>query len=194
MNRTIKKLRALAAGLLAVAGVHSAQAQISSASFSERFGNTLNIAVGGPYFPGWGRAPYFTANYEFLVAPNLTLAPFVGAMAYNRSYFVGSLLEKYSQRLLVVGGKGTYYFDDLLRLGPSWDLYAGLSLGFVSNSLTWASWGTHSAVEEVTPFYLDVHLGAEYHITRRTGLILDVILNICPSAPTFFFCFAKRKK
>lgn len=178
MGNLISKIALTATSLLQAAT--TSHAQITNSSFSERYGNTFNVAAGAPYFKNWGAAPYITVNYEFLVNNNFTIAPFAGIVSFRTSYFEGVTLVDYRERVIPMGIKATYYFDNLLNLGPNWDLYAAASVGYLYHDVSWnASYSAgvtikEKAFTEVEPMYLDLHIGAEYHLSRRTGIIADV--------------------
>jgi len=151
----------------------------------EYHGNTLNIGLGIGYY-GYlsGVSPVLHFDYEFEVAPQFTIAPFITALTYRSYYYwggPGNPYQNYYYRYTVipVGAKFTYYFDGLLDLNDRWDLYAAGSLGFAIRSTRWetpAYGGT--VVRGASGLYLDVHVGAEYHATERLGLFLDLSSGI----------------
>ncbi|MBL7932254.1 MAG: hypothetical protein JNL60_10140, partial [Bacteroidia bacterium] len=57
-----------------------------------------------------------------------------------------------------------------------WDFYASGSLGYIFRKRTWeAGYTGRKDIEPGTgPMFLDLHLGAEYHLTKVLGLQLDV--------------------
>lgn len=150
---------------------------------AENFGNTLNIGVGIAYFGYFDYpAPFLTANYEFQVARNFTLAPFAGFASYRSEtgYYYRSDYYYYHETIIPVGLKGTYYFDQLLGAGPRWDFYLAASLGFTYDKVVWDNgyYGNTGVVHSASPLYLDGHIGAEYHVARRTGLFLDLSTGV----------------
>jgi len=149
---------------------------------SEDFGNTLNLGVGIGYY-GYlgGSTPFFFANYEFNVARDFTLAPFIGFGSYKSNpYNYGGSGYYYTETIVPIGVKGTYYFDRLLHANPNWDFYAAASLGFTYSKITWQDGynGNTDVAHAASPLYLDLHIGAEYHINRRLGVFLDLSTGV----------------
>lgn len=159
---------------------------------AEKFGNTLNLGAGIGYYGYVGRSiPVGTINYEFDVARNFTLAPFVGIYSYHNYYYWANpnkpssdpyYYREYSYRVTAVpvGIKGTYYFDQLFHANPKWDFYAAGSVGFVFRSVVWDAdyYGDHYVYQSASPLYLDAHIGAEYHLNQKAGLFLDLSTGV----------------
>lgn len=158
---------------------------------SEKYGNTLNLGAGIGYYGHIGHSlPVGMLNYEFDVVRNFTLAPFVGIYSYQNHYYWGNpnkpdydeSYRLYSYRVIAVpvGAKGTYYFDQLFRANPKWDFYAAGSVGFVFRSVTWENgyYGEKYVYQSASPLYLDAHIGAEYHMTEKAGLFLDLSTGV----------------
>lgn len=145
----------------------------------EKYGKTANLGVGVGYYGYIGKSvPALYFNYEFDVAKNMTIAPFVGFYAYRNQYRQGNPNNYYwyRQTVIPVGAKGTYYFDEILDAGSDWDFYLGASLGF---AFVHNSWSNNYPFDRVinggaSPLYLDAHLGAEYHLNSKIGLFLDL--------------------
>src|ERR1700741_3576605 len=87
---------------------------------AEKYGKTLNLGVGVGYFGYVNHPmPVGTMNFEFDVARNFTLAPFLGIYSYQNTHYWGNpnkpgydeSYRYYSYRQVVVpaGVKGTYY-------------------------------------------------------------------------------------
>ena len=157
----------------------------------EKHGNTLNLGAGVGYFGYVGHAlPVGMINYEFDVARNFTLAPFVGVYSYQNYYYWGNpngsngdpSYRQYSYRETVVpvGVKGTYYFDELFHAGEKWDFYAAGSVGFVFRSVVWESgyYGDRRVYQSGSALYLSAHVGAEYHLNKKLGLFLDLSSDV----------------
>jgi len=142
--------------------------------YSENHGNTLNIGLGvGGYSGYYGyeghSLPVFNLNYEFGVANNFTLAPFVTFVTYHDDYY------GYRETIIPLGVKGTYYLDDAVGAGADWDFYIAGSLGFTVVKSTWDDgYYRDSNYHSVDPLFLDVHVGAEYHLSNKVGLFLDL--------------------
>jgi len=155
-------------------------------STSEKYGHTLNVGVGLGYYGYVGYAvPALHANYEFDIAKNFTLAPFITVYTYQNYYYWGAPNYpyrdySYRQTVIPVGAKGTYYFDQLLKAGPKWDFYLAASLGFAFRQTTWENgyYGSTVVQNDASPLYLAVHIGTEYHINSKLGLFLDLSSGI----------------
>jgi len=139
----------------------------------ERYGNTLNLGLGiGGYAGYYGYVgvlvPVFHANYEFDIAPSFTLAPFTTFYTYHKN--------DYRETVIPMGIRGTYYFDNLFAANPSWDFYLAGSLGFAIRVTTWDSGyvGDRDNYTRGQSLFLDFHAGAEYHLTDKLGVFLDL--------------------
>ncbi len=157
---------------------------------SEKHGNTLNIGIGTGYYGYAANSLPLTINYEFDVAKDLTLAPFISIYSSRSNYYWGNpnkpyydpSYRSYSYRstYIPIGVKGTYYFDRLLEAGAKWDFYAAASLGFVYKRVVWENdyAGNRNLYNNYNPLYLDAHVGAEYHITNKAGIFLDLSTGV----------------
>jgi hypothetical protein len=116
---------------------------VSATSFAqsaagEDHGNALNIFVGfGDNYTA------ITANYEFTITKDLTIAPVASIVFGDNSDFG-------------VGGRLDYYFDSLLNLPTEWDIYAGVDTGLYFDS---------------GDFDVNGHMGVEYLFNDKIGLI-----------------------
>jgi hypothetical protein len=154
----------------------------TNSTAQERFGRTLNLGVGVGYYGYIGHSfPGVDINYEFDVARNFTLAPFVKFFSYRNYIYWGSGNMPYKdyyyrETVIPIGVKGMYYFDELFAAGDRWDFYGGGSLGFAYRSVVWESGyeGTTNINRGTGPLYLDFHIGTEYHINDRLGMYLDL--------------------
>jgi hypothetical protein len=148
---------------------------------NEKYGSTLNAGVGIGY---QRRNTVLHANFEFDVAKNFTLAPFITYYSYRNHYYWDNndYLSKnyyYRETVIPVGVKGSYYFDQLIN-AEQFDFYVAGSLGFAFRTRTWDSdyYGDRTVNRSTSPLYLDVHLGSEYHINSRLGVFLDLSTGI----------------
>jgi len=140
----------------------------------------LNIGLGlGGYYGYYGyighTTPIISANYEFDVAPSFTLAPFVTYLSYQDKSSGGYY---YHESVIPLGLKGTYYFDRLLNANSDWDFYLAGSLGFTLVHTRWDDGTVYSTDHTVNPLFLDLHVGAEYHLSRKVGLFLDLSTGV----------------
>jgi hypothetical protein len=148
----------------------------------EKYGNTLNAGLGIGYYGYVGHSmPVININYEIGIAKNFTLAPFVTVYSYTSYRYWGNpnypyRNYSYRQTVIPIGVKGTYYFDQLVHAGSKWDFYLAGSLGFAIRKTTWENeyYGETTVQNSSSGLYLDVHIGAEYHINERLGIYLDL--------------------
>jgi hypothetical protein len=158
----------------------------------ETYGKTLNVGVGVGYY---GISPAINVNYEFDVFRNFTLAPFATVMTYRSYRYWGDNVYPYKnyyyrETIIPVGVKGTYYFDELFDANDRWDFYAAASLGVAFRTI---HWDTGYYGEDVTvrrsssPLYGNLHIGAEYHMTQKTGLFLDLSTGMSTLGLGFHF-------
>ncbi len=147
---------------------------------SQKYGRTLNLGLGvGGYYGYYGYVgrslPVFHINYEFDVARNFTLAPFVSFSTYRHAYYWHDNNYYYHSTLIPLGIKGTYYLDQLLRADSHWDFYLAGSLGFVIVRSSWDDGygGDTNYYSDGNPLFLDLHIGTEYHFNNHLGAFLD---------------------
>jgi hypothetical protein len=139
----------------------------------EKYGNTLNLGLGVGYYGYVGHStPALHLNYEFDVFKNFTLAPFVSLISYRRSYDRNRYYSRHT--VIPIGAKGTYYFDDLVNANSKWDFYVAGSLGATIVTSTYNDGYYYDKYIGPRPLFLDVHLGAEYHINSKFGVFLDL--------------------
>jgi|ERR1035437_5781306 hypothetical protein len=169
--------------LLMIVGIRvSAQETVSA----EKFGKTLNLGLGIGYYGYVGHSmPVLHADFEFDVAKNFTLAPFITVFSYRNDYYWGNKnypdrYYYYRQTVIPIGVKGSYYFDELLKAGPKWDFYLAASLGIAIRKTTWENgyYGETAVQHGSSGLYLDGHIGAEYHLSKKAGLFLDLSTGI----------------
>lgn len=152
-----------------------------NASAQEQYDKTLNIGLGLGGYSGYSgyaghSLPVIAINYEFNVARQFTLAPFISFYTYAGKY------DNYTYREYVVpvGVKGTYYFDNLLNAGSAWDFYGAGSLGFAFVNSQWDTGynGDKQYFNKGNALFLDLHIGAEYHFNSKVGMFLDLSSGI----------------
>jgi len=159
-------------------------AQNQSKSMSE-FGKTLNIGLGiggyGGYYGYAGRTiPVVHIDYEIEVAKAFTLAPFISIASNSRRYYWGdnnhpNRYYTYRQTVVPIGVKGTLYLDNLLKASSKWDFYLAGSVGFAIVSSKWDAdyYGDKYYYKDPNPLFLNLHAGAEYHISNKIGAFVD---------------------
>jgi hypothetical protein len=146
----------------------------------EKFGKTLNLGGGIGYYGFVGHPlPVIHADFEFGLFRNFTLAPFISFYSYRNDHYYGGPNGGnyyYHETVIPVGIKGTYYFDELFKASSKWDFYLGNSLGFAIVNSYWDDgyMGDKNAYRGANPLFFDIHIGAEYHISRKIGAFLDL--------------------
>ncbi|MES2836185.1 MAG: hypothetical protein V4667_01565 [Bacteroidota bacterium] len=156
--------------------------QETKSSTSEKYGSTLNAGLGIGYYGYIGQTtPVLHLNYEFDVAKNFTLAPFITYYSYKKYNYWGDPKYTYKnyyyrQTVIPIGVKGTYYFDEILGAGSNWDFYLAGSLGVAIRKTTWENgyYGNTTVYKGNSGLYLDGHIGTEYHLNNKVGLFLDL--------------------
>lgn len=171
---------------LLLATAMSIDAQTSETKTGERYGNTLNLGIGFGGYSGYYRyvgrtLPVVNLNYEFDVAPNFTLAPFISFYSYTNSYYWGNKntpyrYYNYHESVIPIGIRGSLFLDKFLRAGSKWDFYLAGSAGFAIVNRSWdlGYEGDKNYYHHGNPLFLDLHIGTEYHFTQRIGGILDI--------------------
>lgn len=162
-----------------------------TANAQEKYGKTLNLGVGIGGYAGYygyiGRTlPVLHVDYEIDVAKNFSLAPFVNFYSFTRDYYWGNKnypyrYYSYTETVIPIGLKGTYYFDDLLQANSKWDFYLAGSIGFSIVSRSWSSdyYGDANYYRgPSSPLFLDFHIGTEYHFNNRIGAFLDLSTGV----------------
>ncbi len=150
-------------------------------SASEQHGQTFNLGVGIGYYGYVDHSvPVIMMNYEFDVARNFTLAPFVGIYSYTNDYYWDNGYYRYRETTIPLGVKASYYLDELLAADSDWDFYVAASLGAQIHSESWDNGygGDRSVARDTSPLYLDAHVGARYHISRKVGIFLDLSTGV----------------
>jgi len=155
----------------------------------EQYGNTLNIGVGVGGYSGYYRytgrtVPVFHLDYEFDVAKNFTLAPFISIHSHTRTHYWGNPNHgfynyQYRETAIPIGMKGFLYMDSWFDAGEKWDFYLGGSIGVVAVFGRWDSgYNGDRNVYRAPWLFLDVHAGVEYHINDRVGVYLDLSTGV----------------
>ena len=176
----MKNFKSLVAAVALCAGF------ASSANAYEKFGKTLNLGVGLGYYGYVGHTvPVIHADFELDVARNFTLAPFISFYSYRNYDYWGNPHYPYQnyyyhETVVPVGLKATYYFDQLLGANPHWDFYLAGSVGFAIRTTTWDDgyYGDKTVSHGASPLFLDLHIGSEYHISKKVGLFLDLSTGV----------------
>ncbi|MHA6247593.1 hypothetical protein ACXYMU_06625 [Pontibacter sp. CAU 1760] len=152
----------------------------------EKHGSTLNLGVGIGGYGGYYKyanstLPVINVNYEFDVAKDFTLAPFVSFSTYSKDYYKDkNTYYTYRETIIPMGVKGTYYFDRILQANSKWDFYMAGSLGFALINSRWDDRydGDRNFYRRGNPLFLDLHIGTEYHFNNKVGAFLDLSTGV----------------
>ena len=157
----------------------------SSYHAQEKHGGTLNLGVGvggnyGYYRYVGNSLPIVNINYEFDVAKNFTLAPFVNIHSYRKARKWDNRDYYYRETGFSIGVKGIYYFDTWVNANPKWDFYFGGSVGFMAIISRWDAGynGDKDYYRNHRPLFLDFHVGAEYKVSNKLGIFLDLSTGV----------------
>lgn len=138
---------------------------------SSSYGDVINLGLGvGAYSYIDNTSPFFLFNYEKDIFRNGTIAPFVGFTSYKN--------DKYRGLAIPFGAKFTYYLDNLLNAGRDWDFYAAASLGLAYRREDAGNAYSGNKFSKITGPYLDLHIGAEYHINSKFGVFIDLSTGV----------------
>ena len=179
----VKTVLLVALMLFQISGYAQDNTSVNRRNQGENYGNTFNLGLGIGYYGYLDQdIPILFANYEFRIARHMTLAPFLGYSSYRSydNYYYGNSYYYYQETIIPFGAKVAYYFDELLGAGPRWDFYLAASLGFVYDHVAWEDGynGDMGVAHTASPLYLDGHIDARYHISKKFGLYLDLSTGV----------------
>lgn len=122
--------------------------------------NQLNAGIG---LSGWGVPVY--VGLDFGIHKDVSFGIEGSFRSYGQNY-IGS---KYYSTITGLSGNVNYHFNRILEIPRSWDLYAGLNLGyyFWSSSSNYPGSGS-------SELGLGAQIGVRYYINNRFGLNLEV--------------------
>ena len=143
------------AGLFMAALTASAQADLGKGNLQ------LNAGTG---ISGWGIPVYVGLDY------GVTNDISVGGEFTFRSYSHSSY---YTHNIMGFFGNGNYHFNNLFNLPRPLDLYAGLSLGVYTSTVT-AKEGNEYHGDSYSGFSLIGQTGARYFFTDNFGVNLEL--------------------
>lgn len=148
--------------ILFLAGLFMAVATASAQSGNLDQGRLqLNAGVG---VSGWGIPVYVGLDY------GVTNDISVGGEFTFRSYSHSSY---YTHNIIGFFGNGNYHFNNLFNLPRPLDLYAGLSLGVYTSTVT-AKEGREYYGDSYSGFSLIGQTGARYFFTDNFGVNLEL--------------------
>jgi len=103
-------------------------------------GNALNV------FVSFGHNTAISANYEINLSNDITFAP------EAKIWFAGV-------NEIALGARADYYFDRIMNLSSSWDIWAGIDGSIL--------------IDGKSDFYLNLHAGVEYALSSKWGVIAE---------------------
>jgi len=122
--------------------------------------NQLNLGVG---LSSWGIPVYI--GFDHGVHKDVTLGGEFSFRSYHDNYYK----REYNHSIIGISGNGNYHFNTLLDIPKSWDLYAGLNIGFyIWNSSNGYPGSGSSGLG------LGAQLGGRYYLSNKVGLNLEV--------------------
>ncbi|HRJ30362.1 MAG TPA: hypothetical protein PLV21_03130 [Cyclobacteriaceae bacterium] len=121
-------------------------------------GKQFNAGLG---FSGWGVPVY--AGVDFGVHQDITIGPRVS----YRNYKYRALGADWNQSLFVIGFNGNYHFNRLLDMPSEWNLYAGLTIGY----LIWSD--NEYTGARASGLGLDGQIGGRYFFSNKFGVNLE---------------------
>jgi Outer membrane protein beta-barrel domain len=123
-------------------------------------GHQFNAGIG---LSGWGIPLY--AGLDFGIQNDITLGIEASFRSYNQNY-TGSA---YTSSIFGLLFNGNYHFNRILEIPDSWDLYAGLNLGY----FLWSTSHDYPG-SSASGFGLGAQFGGRYFLTKNFGLNLEV--------------------
>lgn len=124
---------------------------------------------------GFGLSNYGLPVYgglEFGVGNNISVGGELTFRNHNENYNSTKWKNSYTS----IAGIGNYHFNELLEMPSNWDLYMGLSLGFIVFSSKWD--GSGSSIEYPgngnSGLYLNAQIGGRYFFSDNIAVNLQL--------------------
>lgn len=165
MKRSKLLMRTLLAAALFTAGAAGAQ-EVKGKNF-------VNVGIGlGTFgFAGTGGLP-ITASFEHGITDKIS----VGATA---AYVKTKFLSNYKYTNYVFGARGSYHFNELLKVtDDKLDVYGGASLFYRGYKLKWKGEGEYKTSDGSIDMAL--HAGARYLLTSQLSGYAELGYGISP--------------
>ena len=144
----------LSVGLLFFAGSIFAQNPIAKGQ------SQLNAGFG---FSNWGLPVYFGVDYG--IHEDITLGGEISTRAYH-DYWRG---ERYNHNIMSISGNANFHFNRVLAIPPTWDLYAGLNVGF----FIWNSPDDYHYDNHASGLGMGLQLGVRYYFSDKLGINME---------------------
>lgn len=141
-----------------------ALALITALTFSENLSaqgkNQLNLGVG---FSDWGVPLYI--GIDHYVSNDVTLG---GEFSYRSGYREYYKDQYYDRNVMGFSGNANYHFNTILEIPRTWDLYAGINVGFY----VWNKYDTYHGNNN-SGLGLGGQIGGRYYLSNKVGLNLE---------------------
>lgn len=120
----------------------------------------LNLGVG---FSNWGLPVYIGSDHG--IHPDITLGGELSYRAYHERYNGNN---KYRHSIFGLSANANYHFNRIFNISPTWDLYAGLNLGFYH----WNSSSDYPG-SGFPGLGLGGQIGGRYYFSDKLGVNLE---------------------
>ena len=140
-----------------------ALALISALTFSKNLSaqdTQLNLGVG---FSDWGVPLYI--GFDHYVSNDVTLG---GEFSYRGGYRENWNNRYYDRNVMGFSGNANYHFNSVFEIPRTWDLYAGLNVGFY----VWNSVDNYEG-DHNSGLGLGGQIGGRYYLSNKVGLNLE---------------------
>jgi len=144
----------------------------SKSSFTK--GNNLfnvGVGIGSPFF-GSGYESSLPVNpsisYERGVSDAISVG---GQLSYASAKYDAGFNYTFKESAIYIGARGSYHFNELLKLSPKFDLYGGTSLGYVTVSV---SDNQGSFTGTASGFGFGLYAGAKYYFGSSTAIYSEL--------------------
>ncbi|RBQ05380.1 outer membrane beta-barrel protein [Pedobacter miscanthi] len=162
-----KQLLLIALFIFSVSAVNAQ----SKSSFSKG-DNLFNVGVGigSPYF-GTGYSSSLPVNPSVSYEIGVSNAISVGGQVSCASSKYDGYNYTFKESAIYFGARGSYHFNQLLKLNPKFDLYSGLSLGYVTVSIS----DSESIVTgTASGFGFGFYAGGKYYLGKSTAIYSEL--------------------
>ena len=103
-------------------------------------------------------------GFDHSVSQDITLGAELSYRAYNENWQD----DYYNHNIVGISGNANYHFNNLFRISPRWDLYAGANIGFYIWTSPDGYTGSHSS-----GLGLGGQIGGRYFFTNNLAVNLE---------------------
>jgi outer membrane immunogenic protein len=125
----------------------------------------LNFGIG---LSNWGIPVY--GGLEYFVHRDISVGGVLGYQHYNNGWYG----YDYSINTISATAVANYHFNHILNIPRKWDFYAGLNLGFYSQSISKPGPAPDYNGNTINGVGLGLQVGGRYYFARRWGLNLEL--------------------